>query len=141
MINFDDFVIRFSNFLQDDIARRSYKLLASLHENCQALLRGIDETSALNREIRELEDQIDLESKKKTVKNLEKIKEDLQKVRSERKANEKAMKQVNKSPVKEISKSDRQEHRSRSPKKVPKAKATEVQDKSSNGASVDPLSS
>ena len=61
------------------------------------MLRGIDETSALNREIRELEDQIDLESKKKTVKNLEKIKEDLQKIKSERKANEKAMKQGAKS--------------------------------------------
>ena len=36
--------------------------------------------------MRELEDQIDLESKKKTVKNLEKIKQDLEQIRSEKAA-------------------------------------------------------
>uniref|UniRef100_A0A5F9CX97 Coiled-coil domain-containing protein 22 n=1 Tax=Oryctolagus cuniculus TaxID=9986 RepID=A0A5F9CX97_RABIT len=68
---------------KDDAARKAYKYLAALHENCSQLIQTIEDTGTIMREVRDLEEQIETEMGKKTLSNLEKIREDYRALRQE----------------------------------------------------------
>ncbi|XP_068939065.1 coiled-coil domain-containing protein 22 isoform X2 [Petaurus breviceps papuanus] len=73
----------FKDAKKDDSVRKAYKYLAALHENCSQLIQTIEDTGTILREVRDLEEQIETESGKKTLSNLEKILEDYRAVRQE----------------------------------------------------------
>uniref|UniRef100_A0A4W3J2U9 Coiled-coil domain-containing protein 22 n=1 Tax=Callorhinchus milii TaxID=7868 RepID=A0A4W3J2U9_CALMI len=68
---------------RDEAVRKAYKYLAALHENCSQLIETIEDTGTILREVRDLEELIDLETGKKTLINLEKILEDHRAIRQE----------------------------------------------------------
>ncbi|XP_074057524.1 coiled-coil domain-containing protein 22 isoform X1 [Macrotis lagotis] len=73
----------FKDAKKDDSVRKAYKYLAALHENCSQLIQTIEDTGTILREVRDLEEQIETETGKKTLSNLEKILEDYRAVRQE----------------------------------------------------------
>ncbi|GAB1601523.1 coiled-coil domain-containing protein 22 homolog [Argonauta hians] len=73
----------FKDAKKDESVRKSYKHLAALHENCEALITTIQDTGGIMREIRDLEDQIDNECKKSIKTNMEKITADYQQMKKE----------------------------------------------------------
>lgn len=73
----------FRDAKKDDGVRKAYKHLAALHESCDKLVKTVEETGSIKREIRDLEDQIDNESNNKTIANLEKITADYKEMRKE----------------------------------------------------------
>ena len=73
----------FQNAKKDESVRKVYKFLAALHENCNTVIRTVEETGVILREIRDLEDQIEQESKSKVLDNLEKITADYQEMKNE----------------------------------------------------------
>ena len=66
----------FKDAKKDEACRKAYRYLASLHENCEELVKCVEETGVIMREIRDLEEQIDVENEKDTASNLEKITKD-----------------------------------------------------------------
>uniref|UniRef100_A0A452DRS5 Coiled-coil domain-containing protein 22 n=1 Tax=Capra hircus TaxID=9925 RepID=A0A452DRS5_CAPHI len=68
---------------KDDAVRKAYKYLAALHENCSQLIQTIEDTGTIMREVRDLEEQIETEMGKKTLSNLDKIREDYRALRQE----------------------------------------------------------
>nr|XP_012593619.1 coiled-coil domain-containing protein 22 isoform X2 [Microcebus murinus] len=73
----------FKDAKKDDAIRKAYKYLAALHENCSQLIQTIEDTGTIMREVRDLEEQIETEMGKKTLSNLEKIREDYRALRQE----------------------------------------------------------
>ncbi|CAH3127234.1 unnamed protein product [Porites lobata] len=73
----------FRDAKKDESCRKAYKYLASLHENCKELINSVEETGLILREIRDLEDQIEMESQKNTTTNLERISADLKQMKDE----------------------------------------------------------
>ncbi|XP_064637676.1 coiled-coil domain-containing protein 22 homolog [Lineus longissimus] len=73
----------FRDAKKDESVRKAYKYLAALHENCNSLIKTVEETGSILREIRELEDQIENESNDKIFANLEKITSDYQQMKKE----------------------------------------------------------
>ncbi|XP_054975902.1 coiled-coil domain-containing protein 22 isoform X1 [Sorex araneus] len=73
----------FKDAKKDDAVRKAYKYLAALHENCSQLIKTIEDTGTIMREVRDLEEQIETEMGKKTLSNLEKIREDYRALRQE----------------------------------------------------------
>ncbi|EHB09463.1 Coiled-coil domain-containing protein 22 [Heterocephalus glaber] len=73
----------FKDAKKDDAVRKAYKYLAALHENCSQLIQTIEDTGTIMREVRDLEEQIEMEMSKKTLSNLEKICEDYRALRQE----------------------------------------------------------
>ncbi|XP_059766063.1 coiled-coil domain-containing protein 22 isoform X2 [Balaenoptera ricei] len=73
----------FKDAKKDDAVRKAYKYLAALHENCSQLIQTIEDTGTILREVRDLEEQIETEMGKKTLSNLEKIREDYRALRQE----------------------------------------------------------
>ncbi|XP_052281659.1 coiled-coil domain-containing protein 22 homolog [Dreissena polymorpha] len=73
----------FRDAKKDEAVKKAYRYLAALHENCELLIRTVEETGGIMREIRELEDQIMTEDGKKTHENLDKITADLQQMKGE----------------------------------------------------------
>lgn len=73
----------FRDAKRDESVKKAYRYLAALHENCELLVKTVEETGVIMREIRDLEDQIDNESKKKVLANLEKITQDYQQMKKE----------------------------------------------------------
>ncbi|KAJ8674840.1 hypothetical protein QAD02_010626 [Eretmocerus hayati] len=67
----------------NETSRKAYKLLAKLHSDCGELVKLVEDTGAIKREIRDLEKQIDIESAKNTGANLERITADLEQMRRE----------------------------------------------------------
>ncbi|XP_063038221.1 coiled-coil domain-containing protein 22, partial [Melospiza melodia melodia] len=55
----------FRDAKRDEVVRKAYKYLAALHENCAQLIRTIEDTGTIQREIRDLEEQIEVESSSK----------------------------------------------------------------------------
>ncbi|TRZ10429.1 hypothetical protein HGM15179_016684 [Zosterops borbonicus] len=47
----------FKDAKRDEVVRKAYKYLAALHENCAQLIRTIEDTGTIQREIRDLEEQ------------------------------------------------------------------------------------
>ncbi|XP_069501367.1 coiled-coil domain-containing protein 22 isoform X2 [Ambystoma mexicanum] len=73
----------FKDAKQDESVRKAYKYLAALHENCLQLIETIEDTGTIMREIRDLEEQIETETTKKTLSNLEKILSDYRAIKQE----------------------------------------------------------
>ncbi|GFT93909.1 coiled-coil domain-containing protein 22 homolog [Nephila pilipes] len=73
----------FKDAKKDEAIRRAYKYLAALHENCNQLVLIVEETGAIAREIRELEDQIEQENQKKVAATLERITSDYKQMQQE----------------------------------------------------------
>uniref|UniRef100_H2Z6Y4 Coiled-coil domain-containing protein 22 n=1 Tax=Ciona savignyi TaxID=51511 RepID=H2Z6Y4_CIOSA len=73
----------FRDAKQDEGSKQAYKYLVSLHDNCAALLKTVEETGLIMREIRDLEGQIDIEIGKNAEENLEKILKDYKEVKRE----------------------------------------------------------
>ncbi|XP_057243610.1 coiled-coil domain-containing protein 22 [Malurus melanocephalus] len=48
----------FKDAKRDEVVRKAYKYLAALHENCAQLIRTIEDTGTIQREIRDLEEQV-----------------------------------------------------------------------------------
>ncbi|XP_025085148.1 coiled-coil domain-containing protein 22 homolog [Pomacea canaliculata] len=76
----------FRDAKKDEGVKKAYRFLAALHENCEQLTKTVEDTGAILREIRDLEDQIETESHKKVLANLEKITEDYQQMKKENSA-------------------------------------------------------
>ncbi|XP_062454654.1 6-phosphofructo-2-kinase/fructose-2,6-bisphosphatase 1 isoform X2 [Rhea pennata] len=49
----------FKDAKRDEVVRKAYKYLAALHENCAQLIHTIEDTGTIQREIRDLEEQIE----------------------------------------------------------------------------------
>ncbi|KAM4696950.1 LOW QUALITY PROTEIN: coiled-coil domain-containing protein 22 [Rhinophrynus dorsalis] len=73
----------FKDAKKDETVRKAYKYLAALHENCSHLIQTIEDTGTILREIRDLEEQIETETAKKTLSNLQKIMEDYKAIKQE----------------------------------------------------------
>ncbi|XP_050417021.2 coiled-coil domain-containing protein 22 homolog [Patella vulgata] len=73
----------FRDAKKDEAVKKAYRFLAALHENCELLISTVEETGVIMREIRDLEDQIENESGKKVLANLEKITQDYQEMKKE----------------------------------------------------------
>ncbi|XP_064481357.1 coiled-coil domain-containing protein 22 homolog [Ornithodoros turicata] len=73
----------FKDAKKDEAVRRAYKYLAAVHENSNQLLQAVEDTGAILREVRDLEDQIEQESQKKVVANLERITADYKQMKQE----------------------------------------------------------
>ncbi|NP_001083358.1 coiled-coil domain-containing protein 22 [Xenopus laevis] len=73
----------FKDAKKDEPVRKAYKYLAALHENCSQLIQTIEDTGTILREIRDLEEQIETETTKKTLSNLQKILEDYRAIKQE----------------------------------------------------------
>ncbi|XP_015773725.1 PREDICTED: coiled-coil domain-containing protein 22 homolog [Acropora digitifera] len=86
----------FRDARKDESCRKAYKYLASLHQNCKDLISSVEETGLILREIRDLEDQIEMESQKNTATNLERITADYKQIKDENNALTKKLKAATK---------------------------------------------
>ncbi|CAK8697465.1 unnamed protein product [Clavelina lepadiformis] len=75
--------IIFKDAKKDVNVKQAYKYLVSLHDNCNALIQTVEATGAIMREIRDLEDQINAETKKNAEENLAKIMKDFKEMKKE----------------------------------------------------------
>ncbi|XP_062890839.1 coiled-coil domain-containing protein 22 isoform X1 [Mobula hypostoma] len=76
----------FKDAKKDEVVRKAYKYLAALHENCSHLIRTIEESGTILREVRDLEEQIESETGKMALGSLEKILADYKAVRQDNSA-------------------------------------------------------
>ncbi|CAF1321216.1 unnamed protein product, partial [Didymodactylos carnosus] len=67
----------------DECARRSYKMLIALHNDCDFIYKIVEEIGVIIREIRELEDQIEGETQKNMSTNLETLLIEYKKIKDE----------------------------------------------------------
>ncbi|XP_065080310.1 coiled-coil domain-containing protein 22 homolog [Ochlerotatus camptorhynchus] len=77
----DDLIFR--NAKKDEHSKRAYKLLVTLHSDCEELIKLVQDTGAIKRELRDLEDQIESEKTRNTAANLGQITHDLTEMQSE----------------------------------------------------------
>ncbi|EAT38744.1 AAEL009388-PA [Aedes aegypti] len=77
----DDLIFR--NAKKDEHSKRAYKLLVTLHSDCEELIKLVQETGAIKREVRDLEDQIENEKGRNTAANLAQITHDLTEMQNE----------------------------------------------------------
>jgi coiled-coil domain-containing protein 22 len=69
---------------RDEYSKKSYKLLATLHTDCDELVKLVQETGTTARDIRDLEDQIEQEERvRNVVGNLQRITHDLVEMQKE----------------------------------------------------------
>ncbi|XP_065509371.1 LOW QUALITY PROTEIN: coiled-coil domain-containing protein 22 [Caloenas nicobarica] len=73
----------FKDAKRDEVVRKAYKYLAALHENCAQLIQTIEDTGTIQREIRDLEEQIEGETSAKPPASLERILSDCRALREE----------------------------------------------------------
>ncbi|KAF6199768.1 hypothetical protein GE061_006066 [Apolygus lucorum] len=73
----------FRNAKKDEHSKKAYKHLATLHTDCSDIVRMVMETGTIEREIRDLQEQVENESSKKVGDNLERISADLRLLREE----------------------------------------------------------
>lgn len=62
---------------KDEPSKKAYKLLATLHSNCGDFIQMVNEIGLVEREIRDLEDQIENERDRNVPDNLKRITNDL----------------------------------------------------------------
>lgn len=77
--------IHFQTAKKDEPSKKAYKLLATLHSNCGDLIQMVNETGQVEREIRDLEDQIENERDRNIPDNLKRITNDLKLLETEAK--------------------------------------------------------
>ncbi|XP_052860068.1 coiled-coil domain-containing protein 22 homolog [Anopheles cruzii] len=87
----DDLIYR--NAKRDEFTKRAYILLVALHTECSELVALVQETGAIKREVRELEDQIESEKDRNVVANLAQIEQDLGEMQRESRRLEEALRQ------------------------------------------------
>lgn len=68
---------------KDEPSKKAYKLLATLHSDCSELIQLVQETGNIQRDVREIEDQIETERTRNTSANLEQITKDLKVIDAE----------------------------------------------------------
>ncbi|XP_069738706.1 coiled-coil domain-containing protein 22 [Phaenicophaeus curvirostris] len=73
----------FKDAKRDELVRKAYKHLAALHENCAQLIQTIEDTGTIQREIRDLEEQIEVETSSKPPATLDRILSDCRALREE----------------------------------------------------------
>ncbi|KAM6389914.1 LOW QUALITY PROTEIN: coiled-coil domain-containing protein 22, partial [Rhynochetos jubatus] len=73
----------FKDAKRDEAVRKAYKYLAALHENCAQLIQTIEDTGTIQREIRDLEEQIEGEASAKPPPSLDRILGDCRALREE----------------------------------------------------------
>ncbi|XP_061875640.1 coiled-coil domain-containing protein 22 isoform X3 [Colius striatus] len=73
----------FKDAKRDEVVRKAYKYLAALHENCAQLIQTIEDTGTIQREIRDLEEQLEAEWNSKPRDGLERILSDCRALREE----------------------------------------------------------
>lgn len=76
----DDLI--FKSAKHDDYSKRAYKLLATLHADCTELVTVVEETGTIIRDIRDLEEQIDVERGKNVAESLARITADLEEMQT-----------------------------------------------------------
>ncbi|XP_065158539.1 coiled-coil domain-containing protein 22 homolog [Atheta coriaria] len=67
----------------DEVARRSYKLLATLHMDCEAIVQAVSDVGLMERECRNVEEQIDAESNREVATKLKRVMNDIEQLRNE----------------------------------------------------------
>ncbi|KAG5680441.1 hypothetical protein PVAND_009949 [Polypedilum vanderplanki] len=67
---------------QDEYSKKAYKLLISLHTEFSELIALIENTGSIQREIREIEDQIDNERQQNVQQKIDQITKDIQMIES-----------------------------------------------------------
>uniref|UniRef100_A0A182JAP8 Coiled-coil domain-containing protein 22 homolog n=1 Tax=Anopheles atroparvus TaxID=41427 RepID=A0A182JAP8_ANOAO len=88
----DDLIFR--NAKRDEYCKRAYILLVALHTECSELVGLVQETGAVKREVRELEDQIENEKDRNVVANLGQIGQDLEEMQQDSRRLEEAIRQL-----------------------------------------------
>lgn len=75
--------LAFKEASSNERARQIYRAVAAVHEGCGDLVDIIRETGAVQRDISDLQEQVDLEKDKKVEETLEQLKTDLSQVKKE----------------------------------------------------------
>jgi len=75
----------FKDAKTDETCRKAYKYLASIHGQCEIMVNTTEATGVITREIRELEEQIELELAKNMDANAQRIGTDLKAIKEENK--------------------------------------------------------
>eukprot|EP00055_Hartaetosiga_balthica_P000828 m.137561 g.137561 ORF g.137561 m.137561 type:complete len:620 (+) comp11909_c0_seq1:36-1895(+) len=75
----------YREFQNNDAAKDIYRLLVSVRDGCEALRQYVEETGNVMRNVRELEDQVQVEEQKHTKELLDRINEDYKSILSENK--------------------------------------------------------
>ena len=81
----------FKDAKKDDSTKKAYKLFISINENYEKLIKTIEETSVIMRELCDLEDQVNSEAKNNFVNNMDSIVKDFKQIKEE---NEQLMKKI-----------------------------------------------
>ncbi|KAF7266793.1 coiled-coil domain-containing protein 22 homolog isoform X2 [Rhynchophorus ferrugineus] len=68
---------------QNETARKAYKLLAALREECNGILQAVIDVGQAEREFRNLEEQVETECNKEVKDKLEKAQSDLKEIQNE----------------------------------------------------------
>ncbi|CAG9762881.1 unnamed protein product [Ceutorhynchus assimilis] len=68
---------------QEETSRRAYKLLAALREECNKILQAVTDMGQAERELRNLEEQLEIEKNKDFRDKLDKVQRDLAEIRKE----------------------------------------------------------
>jgi len=74
---------KFKDCKHDESARKAYKLLAALREECNGILQSVADMGQAERELRNLEEQIETEKNKDIQNKLGKVQIDLAEIRKE----------------------------------------------------------
>ena len=73
----------FKDAKTDEACRKAYKFLAAIHEDCHLLVECVSQTAVVTKEIRELEELVELETEKKMTSNAARIATDLKAMKKE----------------------------------------------------------
>ncbi|XP_046650778.1 coiled-coil domain-containing protein 22 homolog [Daphnia pulicaria] len=76
-------VIIFRMAKSDETARRIYKYLISLQTDCSDIQKLVKESGNLSREIKDLEDQAEIELRKNIATKIRRLQSDLEQIRTE----------------------------------------------------------
>ncbi|XP_018336686.1 coiled-coil domain-containing protein 22 homolog [Agrilus planipennis] len=86
----------FRDAKREETARKAYKLLATLHSECNQIVQTVTDLGVMEREARNLQDQVDIELSRETASKLERVLYDLSEVKKE---NEILAKQISKQQI------------------------------------------
>ena len=81
-----DFISKFikiKDAKKDETNKKVYKLFISINDNYDQLIKKIEESSHLNREIKDLEDQVNSESQNKVADNMAMVLKDYKQIKEE----------------------------------------------------------
>lgn len=73
----------FKDAKQSEVNKKVYKLFVNINSDYEKMLESLEQTSQLDRECRDLEDQVDLEVQNKVSDNMAKVMDDLKQVKQE----------------------------------------------------------